>query len=242
MKKPKACIIIPTYNERKNMPIILDRLLSVFSKIKDYQMYILIVDDNSPDGTANIVEEYCKKHRNIRLLNRKKKIGLGAAYIAGFRYVFENIDANVIFQMDADLSHTPERIPEFLKQINNGYNFVIGSRYIPGGRVVGWTIDRKLTSKTGNIIARHIAGVSANDCTSGFRAIKTDLLKRMNFDGINIKGYAFLIGLLHRAVKNGARIKEIPISFRDRKYGQTKLSKSDMKEFLISCIKMRFKC
>jgi dolichol-phosphate mannosyltransferase len=192
MKTPKACIIIPTYNERENMPIILDRLLSVFSKISDYDMNILIVDDNSPDGTARVAEEYCKKHKNIHILNRKKKIGLGAAYIAGFNYVFDYIDADVVFQMDADLSHSPEKIPEFLKQITNGYNFVIGSRYIPGGGVVGWSIDRKITSKTGNLIARYIVGMRANDCTSGFRAI-------------------------------------------------TKLSKSDMKEFLISCLKMRFK-
>jgi dolichol-phosphate mannosyltransferase len=234
----KACIILPTYNERENISRLIPALLDVFKSIRDWDMRILVVDDNSPDGTASVVKEFAKKHKNIHLLIGQKK-GLGAAYVRGFKLVIDKID--VVIMMDADFSHNPEKIPEFLKQIEKGYDFVIGSRYIKGGATPDWSLIRKIISGGGNFFARVVVGLRPHDCTSGYRAIRTSFLKKVDFKNIGTRGYAFQATLLYELSEIGARIKEIPVVFYDRKVGKTKLGKKDIIEFLFNAFRLRLK-
>jgi len=235
----KACVIIPTYNEKDNITKLIDSLLDVFKFIKNFEMHILVVDDNSPDGTGQFVETYTKLHYNVHLITGEKK-GLGAAYIRGFKYGMNKFD--VLLTMDADLSHNPKKIPELLKQIEQGYDLVIGSRYVKGGSTPDWNLQRKIISKGGNLFAKIVGGLhNVNDCTSGFRAIKTDLLKKIDFRYLATKGYAFLTTSLYELYMADARIKEIPITFCDRKFGETKLTKKDMVEFFLNSCRLRLK-
>jgi len=234
----KICVITPTYNERENISRLIDALLGIFKSLK-HEMHILVVDDNSPDGTGNIVRRYAKRHNNIHLLVGKKQ-GIGAAYIRGFKYAIGKFD--VIIMMDADLSHNPQKIPELIKEIQNGYNLVIGSRYIPNGSTPDWGLSRKIISKCGNFFARIVGGLyKVHDCTTGFRAIKTNLLSQIDFRYLATRGYAFLTTLLYELYMCGAKIKEIPITFYDRKFGQTKLTKYDMVQFFLNSCRLRLR-
>ena len=173
----KACIVLPTYNERENIGELLKALLRVFQKIKGFNMHILVVDDNSPDGTASIVRKFSKKHKNIHLIMGEKK-GLGVAYIRGFNYAINKLRTDVTFQMDADLSHVPNLIPRFLNEIKNGYDVIIGGRYIEGGGTPDWSLNRKLLSKGANTLAKLATGIAnVHDFTSGYRAIRVSYLK-----------------------------------------------------------------
>ncbi|MBU2633704.1 MAG: polyprenol monophosphomannose synthase [Nanoarchaeota archaeon] len=235
----KACIVIPTYNESGNIKNLTEYISKMSKKVKNYEISILVVDDSSPDGTSNIVKKI--KNKNVFLLTRKNKEGLGKAYISGFKYAIQNIQPDVLFQMDADFSHNPKEISKFLEQIDKGYNFIIGSRYIKGGKIINWDTKRKLISKFGNLFGRTIAGLKVNDCTSGYRAIKTSLIKKLDLDNMNAKGFAFLMELIYLSQKEKAKIKEIPIIFVDRKYGKSKLRKKDILEFFINCFRLRIK-
>lgn len=236
----KFCIILPTYNEKENIGTLLETLLGISEKINDFDMNILIVDDNSPDGTQEIVRNFLRDKR-INMITGDKK-GLGAAYIRGFRYAINELKADVLFEMDADFSHKPNDIPRFLDEINNGYDFIIGSRYVPGGDTPDWGIIRKIISSGGNFFARSIAGLKeVQDCTSGFRAIKTSLIKKIDLDSLNVQGYSFQMNLLWNAIKNNAKIKEIPIIFNDRNLGNSKMRFKDLREFFINSFKLRFK-
>tara|TARA_Y100000034_G_C6788229_1_gene352723 strand:+ start:11 stop:721 length:711 start_codon:yes stop_codon:yes gene_type:complete len=235
----KACVILPTYNEKDNIGKLLKKLLEVFKGIKDFDMNILVVDDNSPDGTQEEVKKFLGK--NIFMITGEKN-GLGAAYIRGFTYAIEKLKMDVIFEMDADFSHNPDDIPRFLEEIKNGSDFVIGSRYIKGGDTPDWGFDRKLISSGGNFFARIIAGLySVRDCTSGYRAIRTELIKKINLEDLRVKGYSFQMNLLHNAIKENGKIKEIPIIFVDRHVGTSKIERKDMYEFFINSFKLRFK-
>ncbi|MFH1591798.1 MAG: polyprenol monophosphomannose synthase [Candidatus Woesearchaeota archaeon] len=237
----KVCIVLPTYNEKYNLPLVLDGLRDVFKTISNFDMSVLVVDDNSPDKTYEIAAEYMKKHSFVKLLKREKKEGLGAAYIAGMKYAIEKLDADILFEMDADLSHDPKEIPNFLDNINAGYDFVIGSRYIKEGKVVGWSPIRIVVSKTGNLLSTAVAGIkNIKDCTSGYRAIRTDILKKIDLNQLKVGGYAFQISLLHKALNKNAKIVEMPITFIDRTHGDSKLSKKDILEFLINSFRLRF--
>ena len=203
-------------------------------------MSILVVDDNSPDGTAKIVDQYTEKFSSsVFLLNRRKKIGLGSAYIAGFKYAMDELGVDAVFEMDADFSHDPKDVPRFMEEVSNGSDFVIGSRYIRGGNIPDWGFKRRMISRGGNFFARAIAGIPVNDCTSGFRAIKTSLLEKIDLDSLGAQGYAFQMNLLNEAMKNGAKIKEIPITFNNRKYGESKLGNGDIQEFFFNAFKIR---
>jgi len=230
----ESVIVLPTYNERENIPAVLDKLTK-------YDIKILVVDDNSPDGTGRFVKEYREKNPKVFLLERERKEGLGKAYIAGFKYALEKLDADIVFQMDSDMSHNPEDVPRFLEAIREN-DVVIGSRYVKGGGIENWNWHRKLTSRIGNLLARFAAGLNPiEDCTTGYRAIRTDVLKKTGFEKIDAQGYAFLTTLLYELKKNGARIKEIPITFIDRKHGRSKLGKKEMAEFLLNSFRLRFK-
>jgi dolichol-phosphate mannosyltransferase len=236
----KIVIIVPTYNERKNIELLIPSLEREFSQIH-HQMSILVVDDNSPDGTGDCVRALIATYPNLHLITGEKK-GLGAAYIRGMRYALDRLGAQAVMEMDADFSHKPEDVPRLIAQLDEGADFVIGSRYVQGGKIPeNWGTLRKAISKWGNIFARYLAGLyRVRDCTAGFRAIRASLLRQIDFSVITVKGYAFQIALLHQAMIHNAVIRELPVEFVDRVRGDTKLSLSDIKEFLINVWWIRF--
>ncbi|MGV8073187.1 MAG: glycosyltransferase [Syntrophobacteraceae bacterium] len=233
-------IIIPTYNERDNIASLLEALKSQFA-LMAHEMHVLVVDDNSPDGTADIVRNLQGRHANLRLLTGPKA-GLGAAYIRGMRYAIEQLDAEIVFEMDADFSHKPEDVRRLMAQIERGADFVIGSRYVPGGSIPKeWGLLRRINSQFGNIVARYIAGIrQVRDCTAGFRAIRTAVLKRINFSNLRVQGYAFQIALLHAAIAEKAKVIEVPVDFIDRALGESKLGLKDIVEFIQNALQIRF--
>lgn len=242
IKEKCVCIIVPTYNESKNIGPLLQQLLKVGATLNsNYSLKVLIVDDNSPDKTWAIVKAFRKKYPNIFLLKREKKEGLGAAYLAGFKYAFAKIKPDIIIQMDADLSHPPEKIPAFLKEIENGSDMVIGSRYIKEGGCKSWSLFRKIVSKGANKFGGLVLNLKINDISSGFRCYKASLLKSVDLNSIECKGYSFLEELLFLCKKKGAKIKEVPFLFVDRVRGKTKLTKKEMINFFVSIIKIRLR-
>ncbi len=237
----KTVIILPTYNERDNIEILIPKLEAVIKKIENHDIEILVVDDNSPDNTAEAVKILQNKFGNIHLTQGEKK-GLGLAYLRGFDYAIDKLEAEVLFMMDADLSHPPELIPEFLKAVDEGYDVVVGSRYIKGGATPDWNFKRRLISKVGNSFARIIAGMyRVHDCTSGYRAIRVSVLRKINRKHLHTRGYAFISTLLYELFSVGAKLKEIPLQFYDRKFGHTKLKSKDMLEFFLNAFRLRFK-
>lgn len=238
----RVCIVMPTYNEKENISKMLNKLIDVFASIKDFNMLVLVVDDNSPDGTGVIVEKYTNSYQNIHLL-RGKKEGLGKAYTRGFIYAIENLKADFIFEMDADFSHDPEDIPKLLESTKDGSDFVIGSRYIRGGFVPSdWGIIRLLNSKIANLFARFVAGLyPIHDCTAGFRCISTEIIKKIDLERIGAVGYSFQMNLLFECVSLGAKVKEVPNNFIDREFGKSKIRLSDRTEFIINAFKLRMR-
>lgn len=239
-KPLKTVIIVPTYNEKSNIAALVDALQEQFLQL-EHDMHILVVDDNSPDGTADVVRTLQTSHPNLQLLNGQKQ-GLGVAYIRGMRHAMQELQADVVFEMDADFSHKPEDIPRLLEAIDEGADFVIGSRYVPGGTIPEeWGLYRRLNSRFGNIVARYLAGIySVRDCTAGFRAIRTSVLRRIDFDKLRVQGYAFQVALLHAAKTNKAKIVEIPVNFIDRTHGESKLGLRDIIEFILNAWWIRF--
>lgn len=220
-----AVIIIPTYNEAENIEPLINGVFDQASSIKNWQIEILVVDSNSPDKTALIVKTLQKKYKKLYLLETQKE-GLGKAYVAGFRYALKNISPDVFFEMDADLSHDPAKISEFLEHIDKSSDFVIGSRYIRGGSIPKeWVLHRKIFSVLGNLICRlGFMKLKISDWTSGYRAIKSWIVKEAISYIEKYSGYVFQVAFLDQAIKKNARISEIPINFTDRKYGVSKIN------------------
>jgi dolichol-phosphate mannosyltransferase len=230
----KVVLILPTYNERNNIGNMIDELQIQFRNIP-HDMHILVVDDSSPDGTAEVVRAKQTVYANVHLL-MGQKTGLGAAYIRGMVYAMDKLQADAVFEMDADFSHKPEDVPRLLAALDGGADFVIGSRYVKGGSIPQeWGLLRRMNSLGGNIVGRYVAGLyKIKDCTAGFRAIRTSLLKQITFDDLRVQGYAFQVALLHKAVSLGAVIKEVPVDFIDRTEGESKLGLSDIIEFIVN--------
>jgi dolichol-phosphate mannosyltransferase len=228
----KTLIIIPTYNELENLPKLLPSVLS-----QDKSINILIVDDNSPDGTAAFVENEMKSNDRIHLLKRSSKQGLGTAYIAGFKYALEN-GFDLIFEMDADFSHDPNEIPKFLEEIKNS-DLVLGSRYITGVNVINWPMRRLLLSWFANFYTRAITGMSVHDATGGYKCFRKEVLQAIDLDKVTSNGYAFQIEMTFKAWKKGFRVKEIPIIFVDRVKGNSKMSKKIVREAVTMVWKLR---
>ncbi len=240
----RAIVIIPTYNEKENITRLIPDLLRVFATVpRHYEMHILVVDDSSPDGTANIVVGLAKKYANVHLVINPEKKGLGAAYLRGMKEAFGPLKAQVIFEFDADFSHDPKKIPEFLKKIDEGYDFVLGSRYIPGGSIPkNWGWDRKFLSIYGNLFINAVlTTLMIRDWTTGYRAITRKVYeavhKEMNKD--RFSGYTFQIGFLHKALRKGFKITEIPFKFVDRERGHSKLGTEYIKNTLLYILKVR---
>jgi dolichol-phosphate mannosyltransferase len=236
----KIVIIIPTYNESENIEPLIKFLQHVFIGIA-HEMHVLVVDDNSPDGTGEIVERLRQKYSNVHLLS-DEKAGLGAAYIRGMTFALTNLSADAVMEMDADFSHKPEDVPRLVEELEKGYDFVIGSRYVKGGSIPdNWGFIRRMNSRWGNIFARYVGGLSGvRDCTAGFRGIRSSLLSKIDLRGLNVRGYAFQMALLHRAVCESAKVAEVPVDFIDRTRGETKLGLKDIMEFMLHAWWIRF--
>jgi dolichol-phosphate mannosyltransferase len=231
----KIFIIIPTYNEKSNIEKLLEQVFGLDIE----NLHILVVDDNSPDGTGQLVESLKSKYSNLEILHRNEKSGLGRAYIAGFKYVLKK-DSDLIFEMDADFSHHPKYIPEFLKAAEN-YDLVLGSRYIKGGGTENWNWLRKLISRFGNIYARLILGVPFKDLTGGFKCYRRKVLESINLDNLESVGYNFQIETTYHAWKKGFKITEIPIIFTERAEGKSKFDVKIIIESFWKVLKLKFK-
>ena len=231
----KVVIIVPTYNEKENIGRFIDALLDLFDKNPQYECHILIVDGNSPDGTAVVVRQKASQHPFVHLLMEKKKVGLGAAYIYGFKYAVKTFNPDVLVEMDADFQHNPSDVPRLLAEIGNGYDYVIGSRFINGGGIPqGWSFYRKFLSIGGNLFSKVILGItSVNDFTSGFKAARVrGFVDKIDLDSVLSGGFAYKIDLLYKMFKLGARIKEVPIKFGVRDRGDSKMEKSNFVDSL----------
>ena len=241
----KAIVIIPTYNEKENIARTIEALVRVFIGVKKWQMKILIVDDSSPDGTADVVKDLQKKYSFIELLINKKKSGLGGAYLSGMNHAFNELGAEVIFEFDADLSHDPKKIPSFLRKIDEGYDFVLGSRYIKGGSIPkNWGLHRKFLSVVGNLFINFLMfDFSIRDWTTGFRAIKKEVYLAVEKDlhSERFSGYTFQIGFLHKALRQNFKITEVAFQFKDRIVGHSKIGPEYIKNTLLYLLKVRIK-
>jgi len=224
----KLVLILPTYNERENIITLLDALRSVMKKVTGYTVSYLVVDDTSPDGTRDVVSEYQKKYKDVFLISGKKE-GLGKALLRGLSYAVDTMQADVLLQMDADLSHDPTVIPQFLEKLDKVADFVVGSRYIPGGSIPSnWGTHRKIFSVVGNAFVRFGLGYSnIHDWTGGFRAYKKKYFELIREHMSQYRGYVFQIAFLHKAVQKGARVAEVPIHFTDRRFGRSKIAPSE---------------
>jgi len=240
----KTVIIIPTYNERENISAVLEKLEAIFKDCpKNFSMHILVVDDTSPDGTGGIVKQKGKQYSNIHLLVNAKKEGLGAAYIKGMNYAIDKLEADLVFEFDADGSHQPKYIPLMLVEINKGADVVVGSRYVSGGSMPkDWGLNRKIISYLGNLIARTVFFTfQYHDMTSGFRVSKTEFLRKIDLNNLLSKQYAYKIHLYYALHKARAKILEYPIDFIDRSKGKSKFPKNNIKDSLRVVFTLRYK-
>jgi len=222
----KVVIVLPTYNEKGNIQKLIPYLEEkVFAKIKNHQMNILVVDDNSPDGTSEEVKKLMKRYKNLKL-NQGVKRGLGAAYMRGMNHAISEMNAKVLFMMDSDFFHDPNKIPDFLKKIDQGYDMVIGTRYSGGGSIPhNWQIHRKFLSVFGNAFLRIVLfRFYVHDWTGGFRAVKKDVFLKEKDKLKKYNGYTYLVAFLYEAIQDGYKIAEVPFVASDRTYGHSKFT------------------
>ncbi len=234
VQSQRAVIIFPTYNERDNIEKIVHAVIPL-----DPRIHVLIVDDNSPDGTGDIADRLARQESKVFVLHREKKEGLGRAYIAGFKWAIEQ-KFDFIFEMDADFSHGPEYIKDFLREIQHS-DLVIGSRYISGVNVINWPMSRLLLSYFANVYTRLVTGLPLRDATGGFKCFRRQVLETIDLDDVRSSGYSFQIEMSMRAWKRGFKIKEIPIIFVDRVAGASKMSKKIMREAIYMVWLLRLK-
>ena len=228
-----SLVIIPTYNERENVAAVIKKLNSLNTGVD-----ILIVDDNSPDGTAEIIKGLQKECKNLSLLKRSGKLGLGTAYIKGFNWALER-GYQYILEMDADLSHNPDDVPRLIKECKKGYDLVIGSRYCDGVNVINWPIKRLLLSYSANKYTRIVTGLPIKDATAGFKCFNRKVLEDVNFNRVKSSGYSFQIEMNFRVWKKGYSLKEIPIIFEERSEGKSKMSKNIVFEAVFMVWKLK---
>lgn len=227
-------VIIPTYNEVENIAPITEAVL-----LQDENLHLLFVDDNSPDGTPHKIEEMIQQFPNrVHLLSRTGKLGLGTAYIAGFKWALER-PYEFIFEMDSDFSHDPKDIPRLKKRCVEGYDLAIGSRYCKGGKIENWPLSRWLLSFFANLYVRTILWVDIKDSTAGFKCYRRKALESIALDVVDFKGYAFQICMKYAVVKKKFRVAEVPITFKDRLFGESKMSSGIFKEALFGVWKMK---
>ncbi|MFH1588798.1 MAG: polyprenol monophosphomannose synthase [Candidatus Diapherotrites archaeon] len=236
MKKTKNAIIVPTLNEEDNIEPLLK---GIYSHEIDFQ--VIFVDDNSKDRTREIINKFKRKNKLIHLIERPKKMGIGTAQIAGMKYAIENLDCELIFTMDADLSHDPNDLPKFFEKINEGADVVIGSRYFKGGKIIGWGFYRKLKSRIANSLARIVLGLKTRDVTTGYRGYKRKVLEKIDYKNIKSKGYSALQELLYLSKRKKFRIEEFPVILIDRIEGESKLTSKEVLSFLKNLFSLKIK-
>jgi len=226
----QVLVVIPTYNERDNIGKIVKRLHTALPDV-----HVLVVDDGSPDGTGQLADEMAAADERVQVMHRTEKAGLGAAYVAGFQWALER-DYGVICEMDADGSHAPEQLHRLLDALPQA-DLVIGSRWVPGGEVVNWPAQRKFLSLGGSLYSRLALGANVRDMTGGFRAFRADTLRKLNLASVASAGYCFQIDLLWRTIELGFRVREVPITFLEREFGESKMSGNIVREALIRVTK-----
>jgi len=227
----RVLTIIPTYNELESLPKTLARLRAAAPQVD-----VLIADDNSPDGTGALADELASADPQVHVLHRAGKEGLGAAYLAGFTW---GLDAgyDVLVEMDADGSHQPEQLPLLLDAVEQGADLVLGSRWVPGGKVVNWPLHRKLISTCGSLYSRILLGISVRDITGGYRAFRRTTLEALNFDEVESVGYGFQVDMLWRVCQLGMKVVEVPITFVEREFGASKMSGNIVQEAMLNVTK-----
>jgi dolichol-phosphate mannosyltransferase len=211
-------VILPTFDEAENIETVLGRVRAACPRAN-----VLVVDDGSPDGTADLAEAAARRLGQVDVLRRTEKAGLGAAYRAGFGWGLAR-DHDVLIEMDADLSHDPEDLPALIAAVDHGADLAIGSRYVPGGSIPDWSWHRRMLSRWGNRYAAGVLGLAVNDATAGFRAYRGDMLRRIDLDSVVAEGYGFQIEMTYEVVRLGGGIVEVPIAFTDRLLGESKMS------------------
>ncbi len=228
-------VLLPTYNEAQS----LERLVSAVRERLPGSSRVLIIDDNSPDGTGEIADRLAAEHADVEVMHRERKEGLGPAYIAGFRHALAG-GAELVIQMDADFSHDPAYLPQLLRAADDA-DLVIGSRYVPGGGVTEWGRVRRLISRGGSAYARAALGVEVRDLTGGFKCLRRDVLEAIDLDDVNSIGYAFQVEMTYRTIRAGFRVVEVPIVFRDRREGSSKMSRRIVAEAIwrVPSLRMR---
>lgn len=230
----KSLIAIPTYNERENIVGLIEDILRIVPATD-----LLIIDDNSPDGTGQVVDEIASRLPQVHVLHRPGKLGLGTAYVRGFQYAIEQ-GYDFVFEMDADYSHDPRYLPSFFQAVEKA-DLVIGSRYIRGGGTPNWSALRKFISGGGNTFARAVLGIPTHDCTSGFRCYRTSALRTLDLNLIHAQGYAFQVELAYIFWKRNYRVREVPIIFVDRRVGKSKMSRKIFVEAFLWVLRTRFR-
>lgn len=229
----RATVIVPTYNERENIEALVRQLLGL-----PVELRVVIVDDNSPDGTGDLADALARESGGrVGVIHRPGKLGLGTAYIAGFQRALAD-GATYVLTMDADFSHNPRYIPTMLEKAEAGFDLVIGSRYVPGGSAQGCTLPRILLSWGANAFARALLGLRARDATAGFRCYRREVLESVGLDDIRSSGYSFLIEMLYRAQRRGWRVTEVPIRFDNRRLGQSKISRQEILRALQTVLRL----
>jgi len=216
-------LILPTYNEAENVESIIAAAGEVLARAAGDGYRVLIVDDGSPDGTGRIADELARERDWLEVLHRSQKGGIGPAYLAGFSHALER-DAGFVMEMDSDFSHDPADLARLLAAVHAGADLALGSRYVPGGGVSDWGLLRRLISEGGSTYARWVLGLCVRDLTGGFKCFRREVLEAIHFDSVRSQGYAFQVELTYRAVRAGFRVVEVPIVFRDRRRGQSKMS------------------
>ncbi|KAB2655726.1 MAG: polyprenol monophosphomannose synthase [Verrucomicrobia bacterium] len=231
--RPETIVIVPTYNERENLPNVVARLMRL-----PVELHLLVVDDNSPDGTGILADEFAAKDPRIHVLHRQEKAGLGRAYCAGFEWALEQ-GYEFIFEMDGDLSHNPDDIPAFLAAIQNA-DLVIGSRYSNGIRVINWPLNRLILSLGAASYVRTITGMPFSDPTGGYKCFRRSALQAVDISSVQSNGYSFQVELTHKIWRQGLRILEVPITFTDRFHGSSKMSGKIVREALLMVWRLLF--
>ena len=230
----RALIVVPTYNEKDNVRSVASAFLEYLPAAE-----ILFVDDNSPDGTGEVLDEIASENERIQVMHRAGKLGLGTAYLEGFQWGLER-DYDYLLEMDADFSHDPKYLPGMLQAAADGADMVVGSRYVKGGGTENWGVGRQFISRCGSLYARTILGVGIRDLTSGFICYRKQTLEKLGLENVQSNGYSFQIEMKYRVLKAGMSIKEFPIVFVDRRVGQSKMSKKIFAEALTMVWKLRF--
>jgi len=234
MPGQRVLIVVPTYNERDNVVRVVEEFLAPVEGAE-----LLFVDDNSPDGTGELLDGIAAENPRVHVLHREGKLGLGSAYIAGFRWGLEH-GYDFLLEMDADFSHDPQYLPAMVAEARDGADMVVGSRYVEGGGTENWGIGRRALSRFGGMYARTVLGVGVRDMTAGFVCYRRETLERIELDEVRSNGYSFQIEMKYRVLRAGMQIAEVPIVFVDRRVGQSKMSRSIVAEALVMCWKLRF--